>query len=315
MRKLGVALLATTLLGACSGESGTATTDVVDDTTTTSAEIDVGSPVAVTGTNGDVALSEQPRAIVSLSPSATETLFAIDAGGQVVAVDDRSNHPPDAPGTDLSAVTPDVQAIASYEPDLVVLSEDNGGVIGSLEDLGIPVLQLSGLDIETLDDVYRHIEVLGAATGHPNEAAELVTEMQSGIERALISSPETVLAYYHELDPSYNTITSSTVTGHLYGLFGLENIADDAGAERSSSGHSQLSGDEIIEANPDFIFLTDCCGETPATVSDRVGWGDVTAVRSRSIVVFDDDISSRWGPRVVEFVRGIAQAIEEKNPT
>ena len=317
MKTIRTALLAL-VLAACSGGTATTTTGTEPEATTGSTEVAVQPvfPVTVTGTNGEVTIDAEPQAIVSLSPTGTEMLFAIGAGSQVTAVDEYSYYPPDAPVTDLSGFQPNVEAIASYDPDLVLVSDDIGGVIGALEGLGIAVLQLSG-DVTTLGDVYRQIEILGEATGKPAEAEAVVAEMKDMVDKALALAPDSAagLSYYHELDPTYYSATSATFIGHLYGLFGLENIADAADADGSSAGYPQLSEEYILEANPDFIFVTDCCGDTAQTVAERAGWGDLTAVRSNSIVVFDDDISSRWGPRIVEFIRGIAQAIEEKNPT
>ena len=69
-------------------------------------------PATVTADNGKVTIRKRPSRIVSLSPTATETLFAIGAGAQVVAVDDQSDYPKQAPHTSLSGYTPNVEAIA-----------------------------------------------------------------------------------------------------------------------------------------------------------------------------------------------------------
>ena len=92
-------------------------------------------PVTVADARGDVTIEEKPTRIISLSPSLTEILFEVGAGDQVVAVDEYSNYPPEAPTTDLSGFTPNVEAIADYEPDLVVLSEDGGDITEQLEKL------------------------------------------------------------------------------------------------------------------------------------------------------------------------------------
>ncbi len=319
MRSTTAAFLAV-FLAACSG-SATSATDAASATTAptsaTTFPAEASFPVTVGGTNGEVTIEERPEAIVSLSPTGTEMLFEVGAGDQVVAVDEYSYFPAEAPVTDLSGFTPNIEAIAEYDPDLVVISDDIDGVASSLGGLGIEVLQLSGLDVLTLDDVYAQIQVIGAATGHPQEAAEVVSEMKAEVKRAVESTPtsDTPLTYYHELDSSHYTVTSSTFIGHLYELFGLQNIADPADADGSSFGYPQLSAEFILEADPDFIFLTDCCEDTARSVGERAGWDQLTAVRSGSVVVFDDDVSSRWGPRVVEFVRGIGRAIAERNPT
>ncbi len=102
---------------------------------------------------------------MSLSPTATEMLFAIGAGDQVEAVDDQSNYPPDAPVTDLSGFEPNVEAIASYEPDLVVYATEPGDLGASLEGLGIPALQQDAA--ASLDDVYAQIERARDGDGQP----------------------------------------------------------------------------------------------------------------------------------------------------
>lgn len=330
-RTVWVAALAITL-AACSGSAGTDTTsDTVADPGTTNqtatepttspptsvAVLEATFPVTVSATNGDVTIEERPETIVSISPTGTEMLFAVGAGDQVVAVDEYSYFPAEAPVTDLSGFTPNVEAIAAYDPDLVVVSDDIDGLVGALTGLGIPTLQLAGFEVTSLDDVYRQIETVGVATGHGRQAAELTAEMRAEVESLLagIDQADAGLTYYHELDSTFYTVTSSTFIGYLYSLFGLENIADPADADGQAFGYPQLSEEFIIEADPDFIFITDCCGDTAATVAERPGWAELSAIRSRSVVVFDTDVSSRWGPRIVEYLRGISRAIDEKNPT
>jgi iron complex transport system substrate-binding protein len=253
---------------------------------------------------------DRPERIVSLSPTATEMLFAIDAGDQVVAVDDQSNHPADAPKTDLSGFQPNVEAIAGYDPDLVVLSTDTDDVIKGLESVGATVLVQDAA--KTVADSYRQIAELGAATGHGDEASDVVARMKRDIEKLTSSVPTSArgMTYYHELDPTYFTATSKTFIGEVYGLFGLKNIADAADAE--GGGYPQLSVEYIVQADPDVIFLADskCCGQTAASVSRRPGWGDISAVKSGRVVALDDDVASRWGPRVVDLIRVVAEALE-----
>jgi len=267
-------------------------------------------PLTIAATNGDVTLDHRPERIVSLSPTATEMLFAIDAGDQVVAVDDRSNYPPDAPVTDLSGYEPNVEAIASYDPDLVVYSTEPGDLGASLDGLGIPALQQDAA--ADLDSVYDQIDQLGIATGHTSEASALTETMRADIETIVdsIVPPDPPPTFYHELDDTYFSVTSSTFIGQLYALVGLENIADEA--KGAGGGYPQLSGEYIIQADPDLIFLADtkCCGQSPATVAKRPGWGRIDAVEHGSVISLDDDIASRWGPRVVDYLRRIAAAIE-----
>lgn len=253
--------------------------------------------------------SAQEAKIVSISPTATESLFAIGAGSQVVAVDDLSTYPPGAPVTELSAFQPNVEAIAAFEPTLVVLSFDPGDVVAGLEALGIPVLLQPTAG--SLADAYRQIEELGAATGHTDLASDLVAGMQADIDQVVASTPVHSAAptYYHEIDPSLYSLTSATFIGELYGMLGIDNIADPADAE--GYGYPQLSAEWIVEQDPDLIFLADtrCCGQDATTVAVRPGWSGLKAVQTGGIVELDDDIASRWGPRVVDFVEAIGAAV------
>jgi iron complex transport system substrate-binding protein len=266
-------------------------------------------PVTVITSSGEVTIDHRPERIVSLSATATEMLFAIEAGDQVVAVDDQSNYPSEAPMTELSGYTPNVEAIASYDPDLVVIGFEPGDLRSSLEALGIPVLYLDAA--EDLDGTYDQIAALGAATGRLGAARDLVSEMREEIGALIASAP--VLAepptYYHELDDTFFTATSDTFIGGVYGLLGLRNIADEAGG--ASSVYPQLSAEYIIEADPDVIFLadTECCDQSAQTVAARPGWDRISAVRDRAIVELDDDVASRWGPRIPEFVERVAGAM------
>ena len=267
-------------------------------------------PVTVEAANGEVTLDEQPTSIVSLSPTATEMLFAIDAGDQVTAVDEFSTHPSEAPTTDLSGYEPNVEAIAGYEPDLVVIADDGADLSTALGELDIPVIVAPAA--QTLDDTYAQIEQLGAATGHEAEAAGLVEQMHDDIDKITGDLPETdrPLTYYHELDDTYYSVTSDTFIGQIYELAGLTSIADEVDDD-ASDGYPQLSEEFIIDADPGLIFLanTICCGQTAETVAERPGWDQIAAVRDGAVVELDDDVASRWGPRIVDLLRTIGDAV------
>jgi iron complex transport system substrate-binding protein len=272
-----------------------------------------GWPVSIAAANGRVTIPERPGRIVSLSPTATEMLFAIGAGGQVTAVDDNSDYPRRAPTTSLSGYEPNVEAVAARDPDLVVLSNDPGGMLRSLKALDIPALLQPAA--QTFDDSYAQIEQLGAATGHIAEAAELVATMRARIDATVAAAP-TVWdgkppTYYHELDQNFFTVTSETFIGHVYSRFGLRNIADRAGG--AGSGYPQLSPEYIIGANPDLVFLADtrCCDVTAEVVAARPGWDQLSAVQRGHVYAIDDDVASRWGPRIVRLVRVVARAVRK----
>jgi iron complex transport system substrate-binding protein len=261
--------------------------------------------VSVSGGTSNIETAER---IISLSPTATEILFAIGAGEQVIAVDDQSNFPSDAPVTDLSGYTPNVEEIAVYDPDLVVTSYDPGDLVDGLNVLGIKSL-IQGAAM-TLDDTYSQIIELGELTGNSKEAEKLNKEIESSVSS--ITPFSDGLTYYHEVDNTLYTTTSKTFLGQLYGLMGLVNIADPA--DEDGFGWPQLSSEFIVDSNPDLIFLADGdLGESPQTVSNRPGWSYMQAVTEDRIIVLDTDIASRWGPRVVDFLEQVKSAIESLN--
>ena len=247
-----------------------------------------------------------PTRIVSLSPSATEDLFAVGAGKQVIAVDDQSDYPKQAPRTSLSGYTPNVEAIAGYNPDLVVVSDR--GVVPALEKLGIKVLVEAAPD--NIAQAYEEIRQIGRATGHTAQATRVVRSMEKQLTALIRSVPKASrhLKVYHELDPTYYSATSSTFIGRMYKLFGFQDIAD--AADTTHSGYPQLSAEYIVASNPDLVVLADsiCCGQTASTVAARPGWSGISAIRHHRVIAIDDSIASRWGPRIVDFARAVALA-------
>ena len=269
-------------------------------------------PVTITESSGAaVTINKQPHRVVSLSPTATEMLFAINGGSLVVAVDDQSNYPAGAPMTKLSGFQPNLEAIAAYAPDLVVASDDTGGLVHGLGALGIPVLIEPAA--KNVSESYVQIEQLGTATGHGTDAAALEKKMRSDLASIVASlpKPSRQLKVYHELDDTYYSATSATFIGQVYALLGLKNIADAAAT--AAPDYPQLSAEYIVAQSPDLIVLADtkCCHQDINTVSARPGWRTIGAVRSGQVIGVDDDIASRWGPRVVDFLRTIAPHVKQ----
>lgn len=300
------------LLAACGGSTdaagdatGTQTTATDADTATAGGLATTGS--ASTGTPG--AAAGAPQRIVSLSPTATEVLFAIGAGDRVVAAEEFSTYPEEAPTTDLSGFEPNLEAITEYDPDLVVAMSDPGDLVEGLDAVGVDTLiQPAPTDLE---GAYDQIEQLGAAVGNELAASEVVADMQTQIDDVVASAPEAELTYYHELDPNYFSVTGDTFIGDVYERLGLTSIAD--GAEGAASGYPQLSAEYVLEADPDLILLADtkCCDVTPESVAQRPGWEQLTAVQQERLVPLDDDVASRWGPRIVDLMAQVADVAAE----
>jgi iron complex transport system substrate-binding protein len=294
------------LLAACASSSSTTSTAGA------SPSAAPAFPVTIEAANGPVTIESAPTKVVSISPTATEMLFAIDAGDQVVAADSYSDYPAAAPTTDLSAYEPNVEAIAAYDPDLVVYSDDLGDLQKSLDKLDIPAVQQPAA--ASIDDVYAQLEQLGQATGHTTEAQAQVDDLQAKVAAvsASVGDLGSGMTYYYELDDTYYSVTSDTFIGNLLGLLGMKNIADEA--KGASSGYPQLSAEYIVAADPDLILLADtkCCGQDAASVAERPGWANLTAVQHDGVVELDDDIASRWGPRVVQLLQEVGDAVQEQ---
>jgi iron complex transport system substrate-binding protein len=156
------------------------------------------------------------------------------------------------------------------------------------------------------------MERLGDATGNADEAAAAVSEMRDGIEQALAEAPDADgVTYFHELTPDLYTAAGSTFIGEVYGLFGLQNIADES---KSRDDYPQLSQEYVVQADPDLVFLADgqCCDVAVTDVGKRPGWAQVSAVADQQVHVVDEDVASRWGPRVLDFVQQVSQILAER---
>ncbi|MFK8024596.1 MAG: ABC transporter substrate-binding protein [Ilumatobacter sp.] len=250
--------------------------------------------------------------IVSLSPTATETMFAIGAGDLLVAVDQNSNFPDaalDLPN-ELSGFEPNVEAIAAFEPDLVLIGGDFTGLGDQLTELEIEFLDLPPAG--TIDDAYAQIEQLGAATGNVGEAAELVGQMQGDIDAIVerVGGAAEGVSFYHEISDTFFSADSTTFIGELYSLLDMVNIAD--ADESESFGFPQLNAEFIIEQNPDVIFVpTGTFAFTTADdVAGRPGWDSIAAVQDGNVIETNDEIGGRWGPRIVLILDEVATAVE-----
>lgn len=274
-----------------------------------------GFPLTVTTAGGPVTIAAEPTRIVSLSPTATEDLYGVGAGKQVVAVDETSDYPAYAPRTSLNALDPNIEAIAKYNPGLVIAAANEGGLVAGLAKLGVPVMIEPAAT--SLAGAYAQIDQIGKATGHAAQAERLTTSMRDEIAADVKKAGglHRNLSYYWEVSANpYYSATSQTLFGQIVGLFGMKNIADAAN-KASDGGYPELSEEYIVASRPQIIFLTDNDpadgGQTPAIVAKRPGWSAIPAVKDHEIIALNDDIASRWGPRLPLLVAAIAQAVEK----
>jgi iron complex transport system substrate-binding protein len=256
-------------------------------------------------------IAKKPTKIISLSPSATEILYAIGAGSQILAVDNLSNYPANAPTSEISAFEPNVEAILAKKPDLVLLSIDSTKapqIRNALVKLGIPVLMEKAP--ATLQDVYAENTLLARVTDRQAGAVKLNASMAKSIKDVLAKAKKSSkIRIFHELDDTYYSATSNTFIGKVYKSFGVSNIAD-AAAGADNSGYPQLSAEYLLKSDPQVIFLADAqYGVTADSVSKRAGWSQISALKNQKIVELPADVPSRWGPRLVDFYKLIGDSL------
>ena len=273
------------------------------------------------------ASTPSPSCVVSLSPSATETLFAIGAGSQVKAVDQDANFPTTGlPNLRVDAFNPSTEALASIcptskahpsaTPDLVVISYDANSIKEGLTALGVKVVEQDAPN--TLADALGEIRALGQLTGHVAAANALASKIQGQIATDVKSistmkkaHPLKNLSVYYELDPTYYSLTSDTFVGSLLKSLGVTNVAD-AAASPTDYGYPQLTAEYLIGASPKLILLADtkCCAINATVVKGRAGWSTMASVRSGHLVGLDDDVASRWGPRLSLLMNQLTAAVK-----
>jgi iron complex transport system substrate-binding protein len=274
-------------------------------------------------TSAAATASARPACIVSLSPTATETLFAIGAGPQVQAVDSDSNYPTHGlPAKRINALNPSVESVlgicrsasgSSAKPNLVIISYDANSIKEKLSALGVKVV--AQFAPTSLAGALAQIRQLGTLTGHVASATALATSMATSIAadvKSVPAHPTKKLTVYYELDPTFYSLTSSTFVGSLMKGLGVVNIAD-ADSTSADAGYPQLSAEYIVSANPKLIFLADtlCCKITPAKVAKRPGFAKVSAVVNGHVVNLSDDVASRWGPRLALLMNQITAAVKK----
>jgi len=266
-----------------------------------------GFPITVTRSDGrELTISQAPQRIASLSPGATEILYAVGAGPQIVATDLQSDYPAEAENTTrLDAYQPNLEAIAAVEADLIVIGTNQDDIVQALDGLGETVLFRDMP--ETIDGVMEQVRLLASATGHAEEGERLAEEMEGRIDAVTgkLTDVEEGPSIYHELDNTFFTVAPDSFVGDFYNLLKAHNIAEGA-----ATAYPQFSQEEILDRDPEVIILADAdAGESPQTVKARPGWDAISAVKSNRIHVIDPDIVSRPSPRVVDGLEQLARVL------
>jgi iron complex transport system substrate-binding protein len=270
-------------------------------------------PVTVTRSDGrELTIAAAPQRIASLSPAATEVLYAVGAGPQIVATDLQSDYPPEAANTSkLDAFQPNLEAIAAVEADLIIIASNQDNVVEALDGLGETVLFLEVPD--TIDGVMEQVQLLARVSGRARAGERLAQELKGRIESVTrrLADVHEGPRVYHELDNTFFTVAPNSFVGDFYNLLKARNIAEGA-----PTAYPQLSQEEILDRDPEVIILADAdAGESPQTVKARPGWGVINAVKNDRIYVVDPDLVSRPGPRVADGLEQLARFLyPEKFP-
>lgn len=255
----------------------------------------------------EVSLSAEPMRIISMIPSHTETLCALNACDKLIAVDDFSNYPAEVNELEKlgSAFSPNLEAIVALEPDLVLV-EEYSGIANALRDLGITVYVGTA---QTYEQVFDEISTLGTLINREAEAALLNGQIQGAVvaleELVANTAPKTV---YFELDATPYSVGPASFIGELIAKAGGQNIVT-----ADMGDFPQLDPEFVVAADPAVIILADApFGETIETLAARAGWDSLTALKTGSVFELSQeqvDITNRPGPRIAEAVELLARLI------
>ena len=264
------------------------------------------------GLDRTITLEGPAQAIISLAPSNTELLYGVGAGEQVIAREDFSNFPEAA--LELPSIgntqEQNLEIIVSLEPDLVLAADINAPEqIAAIEELGITIFKIS--NPTDLDGLYENMRIVATLTGHEEETEDWIETAKARVTAVeeTIAQAETTPTVFYELDATDPTSPwtsgSGTFIDTLITMAGGQNIA--GGMEAAWAKYSQ---EELIIQDPQIILLGDAMwGFTPQMVAERPGWEELTAVVNAQVLPFNDDLVSRPGPRLIDGLEALAQAI------
>jgi len=288
-------------------------TEVSTEVVTEEPEPEVETMVFEDDLGRTIELDGYPQAIISISPSTTEILFAVGAGDQVVGRDDMSLFPDDAVNvTSIGSFWGGIptEAILALEPDLVVAAEIIAEEqVQVLIDLGLQVYWQGNPD--DYEGLFDNLMDIAELTGHPGEAEILIADLRSRVEavQAKVATASNTPSVFYELDATDPanpwTAGSGTFIDYIITMSGGTNAASNLQGE-----YTQISSEEILDVNPDIILLADALyGVTTESVMGRPGWDAISAVINGAIYPIDPNIMSVPGPRLVNALEETAKIL------
>ena len=298
------------LIAACGDDAAdpTATPTEAAPAATASVEATLPAfPLTVRDSTGaSIVIEARPERIVSHSPAVTEILFAIGAGAQVVAVDDFSDYPQEAVALQQVRYSdPDPEQAVALEPDLIIFGGRQQGSVEAFRALGLPVFLTE--EAATLEAVLDDIMLIGRISGHVAEAEVLVAELRGRINAiaAKVADVTEGPTVFFELSDGLYTVAPESFIGGMLTLLKARNVAEGA-----TTAFPQLTGEVVVERNPEVILLADAeFGASLESLRERPGWATIAAVQSGRVVPVDPDVTNRPGPRIVDGLELIAKAL------
>lgn len=246
-----------------------------------------------------------PESIVSLSPAASEILFAIGAGPQVAAVSDFTDYPAEAAALPkvggFDGKTLSMEVILSYKPDFVYLTDGmHNFLIEQLESNKIPYY-LSKAD--SIESVKREILIIGNLTGHSAEAQKVVVAMNEKLgkfESVKLNKARKPEVYYEVWNAPYMSAGNKSFINDVITSAGGVNLFGDV-----EEAYPIVSEESIIARDPKVILLPASSGVTADSIKARDGWKDITAVQFDQVFIVDDNVFTRPGPRIADCVENL----------
>ncbi len=252
-----------------------------------------------TGSEG----SNKEQRVISLSTTHTEVIQVLGGGNLLVGIDSFSET--DLPAERIDAFTVTAEDLVKLNPDLVVVAFDFNGIIEGLENLEINYVLLP--PARNYEDVYFQIEEIGNLINKVDESKNLVSSMKNDVEKIIEAFSQENIKVFHEIGFTYGiyTINENSFIGEIYNLLGIENIAN-LKEDPFGSGYPEYSEEEVINSDPNLIVVghSDYLNKD---LSTRIGWEEITAVKSSNVYFLDENLANNWGSSTVDLINTLSE--------
>ena len=247
--------------------------------------------------------SNKEQRVVSLSTTHTEVIQVLGGGNLLVAIDSFSET--DLPVEKIDAFTVTAEDLVKLNPDLVVVAFDFNGIVEGLENLEINYVLLP--PARNYEDVYFQIEEIGNLINKVDESKNLVSSMKNDIKEIIEAFSQENIRVFHEIGFTYGiyTIKENSFIGEIYNLLGIENVAN-LKEDPSGSGYPEYLEEEVINSDPNLIVVghSDYLNKD---LSTRIGWEEITAVKSSNVYFLDENLANNWGASTVDLINTLSE--------